>query len=416
MAQDFQITLAPEDQAAAEQIQAAADRGMAFLDKKEADPAISAFKIALTSAPEGSPVRDILTHNLLTAYKMRVNQLLDARDPVQVNRYLPEISALRLTSPLARDPEFRERYADTLRTLSLDFYNARQHDASLFFVRQALALNKSPGYYIDLANALAWTKKPAQLRDYTTDYDESALGRHVFITCAPKSGSTFLKNVLVAATGFRDMFSVYASLQNEQELDLPHLIKFGNQNTVTQQHARASEPNVQMMQAFGIRPTVLVRDIFDTVASLLDFYTNGYVFSTYFDRDEFVSFPHEQKVDLLIEYVVPWYFQFVASWQRIQKAGRLELHWVTYEAMVADKPGTVEEILEFYRIQAPPERIVAAIREIEGDKERNRFNKGRVGRGDSVLTPQQRARIIALARHFPSADFRLLGVSDNASA
>ena len=68
------------------------------------------------------------------------------------------------------------------------------------------------------------------------------------------------------ASGRRFMFSVYASLQNEQELDLPHFIKFGNVNTVTQQHARASEANIQIMQAFGVQPTVLVRNIFLAIA------------------------------------------------------------------------------------------------------------------------------------------------------
>lgn len=413
MAQEIKVSLETDDQSAAAEIQAAADRGLAFLDQKEADAAIAAFKIAIEQAPEDSPVHDVLTHNLLTAYKMRVNQLLEADEPTHINRYLPEISALRLTSPLIRDRGFRERYADTLRGLSLDFYGARQNDAALFFVRQALALYKNPAYFIDLANALAWTRKPAQLRDYVSHYDESALGRHIFITCAPKSGSTFLKNVLAGVTDFKDMFSVYAALQNEQELDLPHLIAFGNQNTVTQQHARASEPNIQMMQAFGIRPTVLVRNIFDTVASLLDFYTNGFIFSTYFDRDDFLSFNDEQKIDLLIEYVVPWYFQFVASWQRVERDKRLEVNWLTYEDMVADKPGTVEKVLSYYGVQAPRERIEAKIAETEADSSKNRFNKGRVGRGKTLVSEEQRERIVQLARHFPSNDFGLIGIHKN---
>ena len=408
--QTFELTVDPAEQAAALKIAEDVDRGLAFLEKKQADPAISAFKLALAQVPDGSPVHDIITHNLLTAYRMRVNQLLDANEPLHVNRYLPEISTLELTSPLADGSEFRGKYADTLRNLSLDFYNGRQHDAALFFIRKAIAVEPCPSYYIDLTNALARLKTPARLIDYTNKYAVTDLGRHIFVTCAPKSGSTFLKNVLVGVTGFKDMFSVYASLQNEQELDLPHFIKFGNVNTVTQQHARASEANIQIMQAFGVRPTVLVRNIFDTAASLLDFYTKGFTFSTYFDKEEFLAFDEDQKMDLLIEYVLPWYFQFVASWQRAEREKRLEMNWVTYEEMIADKPKSVERILAFHGITAPNELILQKIAEIESDGEKNRFNKGVAGRGKVVLNDQQKDRIAKLARHFPSNDFSVIGL------
>ncbi len=406
----IEVTVSPEEQETALRIQQDVDRGLEFLNSGQHDAAISAFKMALQAAPDRSPVRDIVTHNLLTAYKARINQLLANNEPVHVNRYIPEVQALTLTSPLVNDKAFRTKFADQLRNLSLDFYNAAQFEAALFFIRRALVFDQCPSYYIDLTNALARVKTPAQLRDYTREFSEADLGRHVFITCAPKSGSTFLKNLLVSITGFKFMFAVYASLQNEQELDLPHLIKFGNVNTVTQQHARASEANIQMMQAFGIRPTVLVRNIFDTTASLLDFYTNGFVFSTYFDKQEFLSFDDAQKIDLLIEYVLPWYFQFVASWQRAEKEGRLQVNWVTYEDMVADKSAMAARVLSFYGIEAPPALIDQKLTEIESDREKNRFNIGGTGRGKLVLNDEQRDRITRLSRHFPSTDFRCLGI------
>ncbi|MGB2752103.1 MAG: sulfotransferase domain-containing protein [Pyrinomonadaceae bacterium] len=406
----IEVTVSPEEQETALRIQLDVDRGLDFLNSGQADAAISAFKAALQAAPERSPVRDIVTHNLLTAYKARISQLLAANEPLHVNRYLPEMQELSLTSPLVNDTAFRTKFADQLRNLSLDFYNAAQFQATLFFIRRALVYNQCPSYYIDLTNALARVKTPAQLRDYTRQFSEADLGKHIFVTCAPKSGSTFLKNLLVSITGFKFMFAVYSSLQNEQELDLPHLMKFGNINTVTQQHARASEANIQMMQAFGIKPTVLVRNIFDTTASLLDFYTNGFVFSTYFDKEEFLSFDDDQKIDLLIEYVLPWYFQFVASWQRAEREGRLEVNWITYEEMVADKAKMADRVLGFYGIKAPPELIDQKLAEIESDRENNRFNKGGTGRGKLVLTDEQRNRIRRLARHFPSTDFGRLGI------
>lgn len=408
--QAFELQVDTDEQEKALQIKADVDRGLGFLEKFQADPAILAFKLAIEKAPAGSPVQDIIKHNLLTAYRMRISQLLTAGEHLSVNRYLPEVTALALSSEMAQDAEFRGKFADIFRNISLDLYNARQHEVALFLIRKAMSIEPCPSYYIDLINARAWLKSPAILSDYTTRYNEKDLGRHIFITCAPKSGSTFLKNVLVGVTGFRDMFSVYASLQNEQELDLPHFVKFGNVNTVTQQHARASEANMQMMQAFGVRPTVLVRNIFDTTASLLDFYSKGFAFSTFFDKEDFNSFSDDEKIDILIQYALPWYFQFVASWQQAEKDHRLEMKWVTFEQMVSDKSGAVADILSFYGISAPNEFIEQKIAENEEKKDTNRFNKGIVGRGKAVLSETQRDRIKELAKAFPSTDFGIIGV------
>ncbi len=408
--QQFEFSVEDEERELALNIKEDVDRGLAYLEQKQPDRAILAFKLAIEKSQVGSPVRDIVTHNLLTAYRNRIQELLKAEDVAPVNRYTPEVSALQLTSEMANDKTFRGKFADTFKNLGMDFFQARQHEAALFFIRKAIAIEPCPSYYVDLTNALAWVKTPAKLADYTKDYTERDIGRHIFVTCTPKSGSTFLKNVLVAVTGFKDVFSVFAALQNEHELDLPQFVKFGISNKVTQQHARASEANIQMLQAFGVRPIVLVRNIFDSAASLLDFYTKGFTFSTYFDKEEFLAFDDAQKIDLLIEFAIPWYFQFVASWQRAEKEGRLEMLWLTYEEMIKDKVSTVEKILEFNGLDAPREIINAKIAEIESDGEKNRFNKGVSGRGKIVLSDAQKTRIKNLARHFPSTDFGLLGL------
>jgi tetratricopeptide (TPR) repeat protein len=406
----FNIPLAQVDEKTTRLINEHVENGLAYLGKEQADRAVQSFKQALEPAPENSSIRDIITHNLLTGYRLRIRQILEAGDATAVNRFLPFVGSLTLTSELAADPDFRYRFAETFKNIGMDFYEARQHEAALFFIRKAIAVEPCPSFYVDLTNALAWLKTPAELRDYTTAYTERDIGHHIFITCAPKSGSTFLKNVLVAVTGFRDLFPVYAALQNEHELDLPQFVKFGTVDTVTQQHARASEANIQMMQAFGVRPVILVRNIFDTAASLLDFYSKGFAFSTYFDKAEFLAFDRDKQIDLLIEFAIPWYFQFVASWQRAERENRLEVEWLTYEEMIADKPAAVAKVLEFYGMAAPADAIREKIRAIEADGEKNRFNKGVAGRGKTLLSEQQKSKIADLAAFFPSGDFRLLGI------
>jgi hypothetical protein len=386
------------------------ERGIGFMNRGEPDRALLVFKQLVSKVGSNSASYDLLQHNLLTAYKQRIEQILGQEDVTPVNRYLPEVFDLALKGPLSEDAKFRGGFADVFRQLGMAFYEKRQHAAAVACFRTAIAIEPCPSYYVDLTNALAFTRERARLQDYTCDYGRESLGRHIFITCTPKSGSTFLKNVLVSVTGFRDVFSVYAGLQNEHDLDLPQLVKFGNIDTVTQQHARASEANIQLMQAFAIRPVVLVRNIFDTVISLLDFYRQGFTFSTFFDREEFLSFAQEQQIELIIDHAIPWYFQFVASWDRAERDRRLEVFWLTYEEMLKDKASSVDKILKFYGIEAPPTAIENRIALVESNKEKNRFNKGVIGRGETVLSLSQRERIVSLARHFPATDFSSLGI------
>ncbi|MBA2703465.1 MAG: hypothetical protein H0U60_06415, partial [Blastocatellia bacterium] len=86
----------------------------------------------------------------------------------------------------------------------------------------------------------------SKLSDFSTEITAEQLGRHLFIACVPKSASTFLKNLLVNLTGFRDLFTVYAAGQNEHEIYLPTLREFADLDTVTQQHCRASDANVHL--------------------------------------------------------------------------------------------------------------------------------------------------------------------------
>ena len=409
-AQTINFKVAPQEQAFLEYLKKEVDRGIVFMNSGNQDRAIIIFKQLVPKVDTTSPTYDLLQHNLLTAYKQRIELILELEDVTPVNRYLPEVFELKLGGSLSKDVKFRGGFADVFRQLGMVFYEKRQYEAALACFRRAIGVQPCPSYYVDLTNALAFTKERAQLKDYTLDYTVANLGRHIFVICSPKSGSTFLKNVLVGVTGFRDLFSVYAALQNEHELDMPQLAKFGNINTVTQQHARASEANIQLMQAFGISPVVLVRNIFDTVISLLDFYRQGFTFSTFFDRQEFLAFDEQQQIDLLIEYAIPWYFQFVASWHRAERDKRLDVHWLTYEEMIKDKSAAVEAVLSFYGISAPRPEIEKHIALTEADKDKNRFNKGIAGRGERRLSARQKEMVIRLSRHFPKTDFSCLGL------
>lgn len=385
------------------------DLGLLALERKNADLAVTLFRSGLRKLSAGQPFYDHLVHNLLLGYKLLIEQLFEAGRADAADYYLREALDLDICGEMAGDTDFRRRFAGALQDLGLVLFRYARYAECVACCRKAIAVHRGPGSYVNLTNALAASARPAELSDFTTDITRQQLGTHIFIACVPKSASTFLKNLLVSLTGFKDVFMVYAAGQNEHELYLPTVCENACLDTVTQQHCRASFANVQMMQAFGIRPVVLVRNIFDSVMSLLDFYDRGAFFNSYF-RADYPSLDDETKIDLLIDNVVPWYFQFVASWSLVEKQKNLEIFWLGYEELIRDKTAAVRNVLAFYGLGAARRHVEQKIGETESENRKIRFNKGITGRGETELNERQKERIRRLAGYYPSTDFGRLGL------
>jgi tetratricopeptide (TPR) repeat protein len=383
--------------------------GSQALQRESADMAVTMFQSALQKLTVDQPFYDHLVHNLLLSYKLLIEKLLKQGDTSTARDFLRAALRLEIRGKMADDVKFLRKFAGTFENLGLVFFQNNLPKESVLCCRKAILVHKSPGAYVNLTNSLAAARVPALLSDFTTDITPAQLGRHIFIACVPKSASTFLKNLLVNLTGYHDLFTVYAAGQSEHEIYLPTLRESAHLDTVTQQHCRASDANINLMQAFGIRPVVLVRNVFDSVMSLLDFYDKGAFRTSYF-RADWPALDQETKIDLLIENVIPWYFQFVASWDLAEKQKRLEVHWLKYEELVADKCASVLDVLKFYGLGAPREGIERRIRKIESDKGKIRFNKGLTGRGASGLNDRQKDQIRRLARYYPSTDFGRMGL------
>ncbi len=379
------------------------------LARESADIAVTLFQSALQKLTVDQPFYDHLVHNLLLSYKLLIEQLLKQGDYSTALDFLRAALRLEIVGEMANDSSFVRGFASVFQNLGIVFLQNNLGEASLLCCRRAISIYPSPGSYVNLTNALAAARKPALLSDFSPEIKPEQLGHHLFIACVPKSASTFLKDLLLNLTGYRDLFSVYAAGQSEHEIYLPTLRDAAQRNTVTQQHCRASDANVHLMQAFGIRPVVLVRNIFDSVISLLDFYNKG-AFQTSYFRADWPLLDEETKIDLLIENVIPWYFQFVSSWDLAEKQKRLEVHWLSYEELIADKPSSVQQVLEFYGLGAPRRGVEQRIREIEAQGKKIRFNKGVAGRGKSELSDRQMEQVRRLTRYYPSTDFGRIGL------
>ncbi|MCZ6862180.1 MAG: sulfotransferase domain-containing protein [Alphaproteobacteria bacterium] len=276
-------------------------------------------------------------------------------------------------------------------------------------LREVLAVDSGRSVWInELMHCITAAKTTAQLADFAPELDQASLGLHIVIACMPKSGSTFLNQTLQALTGWEDTYLSFAFQQNEEELHLPYLREAATRNTITQQHFRATEPNLQLLQAFDITPLIQVRRLYDIVVSYTDFLDGGATANTFF-VGRWETFDRSGQIDLVIDNLLPWYFAFYASWMDAIDQARLDCLIVSYEDLIADKTGTLKQIADFYALDKTLEECAKAVTLVDGQKDKTRFNTGISGRGDE-LSEKQKDRVRMLADYYPDVDHSRLGL------
>ncbi len=349
------------------------------------------------------PKNAVTLHNLGVLY-------LQSGDKERAAKMLGDAYAI---APL--NANIRENYLKTLVSISFDQSSAGHFTQAIEWIRKVLVLEPNhPGMRINLANALEATGQRAELADFMPGVPATQLGKHLLIACMPKSGSTFLLATLRALTGWAEAHFAYAYLQNEQELYLPNVLQAARDNTVTKLHCRATGPNMQILQAFAIRPIVLVRSFPDIVLSLCDFYDQGAIVNTFYG-DVWPTLDEQGKYDLIIDHVMPWYAGFYASWERAQRLGRLNCLFVIYREMVADKPAMVARIADFLGLRKTAEECAAAVRAVDGNAAGTRFNRGIIGRGARTLSAEQMARLRRLVTVYGKIDLEPIGMGPPSS-
>ena len=109
---------------------------------------------------------------------------------------------------------------------------------------------------------------------------------------------------------------------------------------------------------------------------------------------------------------MPWYAGFYASWEQVQRQGRLDCLFLTYDDMNADKPATIQRISNFLGLGKTAEECAAAVRAVDGDVSKTRFNKGVAGRGRETLNDDQKARLRRLAAAYGQVDLARIGLAE----
>jgi tetratricopeptide (TPR) repeat protein len=219
----------------------------------------------------------------------------------------------------------------------------------------------------------------------------------LLVACMPKSGSTYLADVLSRLPGMQRAHLVPDYGRREQELDLEQLINHAGMSYVSQLHLRPSKLTLELMAAFGLKAVFLFRNIWDVMSSLRDhMHSHSLEWSMAQIDPAFREWDEGRQYEFLARAMMPWFIDFYVGWMR--HGDRLA---VRYEDLMAEPAATVGRIAAWAGISASAEEIGRAL----GETGRSAtFNKGGSGRGQAVPAAA-RAHVEALAAFYPDVDF-----------
>jgi len=232
----------------------------------------------------------------------------------------------------------------------------------------------------------------------------------IVVAAAPRTGSTFLSNVLIQVTKLQNFRLCSGHSTNEHDLYLPALCMLNNSGCVSQMHMKGTFHNASLINRFKIRQIILVRNIFDIVASLFDDlrekekipgYHIGKIGYSFLWLDSATkNMKDEDLIDMIIDLAIPWYVNFYVSWYRLTEQNIVNPIWINYEDLMNDKNNTVISILNFIDFPFNGEINSKIL-----NKKHSTYNKGGSGRGEILLSDERKSRIKEKFSYYEDVNF-----------
>ncbi|MDE2162501.1 MAG: sulfotransferase domain-containing protein [Alphaproteobacteria bacterium] len=225
----------------------------------------------------------------------------------------------------------------------------------------------------------------------------------VMFAFPPKAAGTFLRSAAVDAVDGQLIRLTHAQGGRDGTPYLPTLLLyyegwFPLSTLVTHIHMQALPSNRHLLEAFDIKPVIMIRDVSDMLSSYLDMLnSNGSRVPEHWLNCSFPSnfegLAHEKKVDFLIDFLGPWYASYYATWLSYAEEMPGRVCVLQYPDFRQDPAKALETALRHSRVEQTYEHCQEAVRRTWDERQRHRFNKGYGGRGKLYFDARQMQRL-----------------------
>jgi hypothetical protein len=227
----------------------------------------------------------------------------------------------------------------------------------------------------------------------------------------PKAAGTFLRSAAIKATGGELLRVGYAQGARDTQPYMPTFIAyymggFCAGPLVTHIHMQAFPANISFLEAFGIRPVIMIRSVADMLASYWDMLegnekslTEG--LNCTIPKD-FRTLSAGRKQDFLIDAIAPWYVGYYATWLEYAERERDRVCLLDYSDFIEKPASTLETVLDHVGIPRSNAECQFAIDAVWGERYDHRFNHGLEGRAHEYFSIRHFERIGNMLSFYPS--------------
>ena len=245
--------------------------------------------------------------------------------------------------------------------------------------------------------------------DYLRSLGETRPG--IVLAFPPKAAGTFLRTACIVAVRGVLVRTVHAQGGRDASFYLPTFLSYYANNRpaqtlVTHVHMQALPANRHFIDAFGLKPVIMMRAIPDMLASYLDMLESDPLSADNWLNisvpDDYSCLDDAGKADFIVDMMGPWYASYFSTWLNYASELPDRVCVLTYDGFVANPAGTLQELLAHSRTPRSQKDCQAALDEVWAERSLFRFNQGFSGRGRSRFSASQIARIERQVNFYPN--------------
>lgn len=256
------------------------------------------------------------------------------------------------------------------------------------------------------------------------DYLRRIYARRPFLLLAfaPKCAGTYFRQAAIHAIGGQLVRMCHAQGGRDGTLYLPNVVASCLDDTapvtVTHLHMQALAANRHFIEALGLKPVIMIRNLGDMLASFLDMLEVDPV-----ARAEglncqipanFCDMERSAKLDFMIDVIAPWYASYFATWKSFVDDAPKTVCVLHYRDFCAEPAETLRKAVTHAGFITTLFKCRQSLEAVWREKENYRYNKGVTGRGEDYFSPVHIARLEKQMSYYPQLAGWTAGLLDQA--
>jgi len=243
------------------------------------------------------------------------------------------------------------------------------------------------------------------------DYLRSVGARRplLLLAFAPKGAGTYFRQAAIHAINGRLIRISHAQGGRDGTLYLPNVLACclddGPLATVTHIHMQAFPANRYFIEAVGLKPVIMIRNLADMLASFLDMLEVDPVARTdglncQIPRN-FCELDRGTKLDFMIDAIAPWYASYFATWKDFVDSSSDTVCVLHYRDFCDNPAETLYKAICHAGFATTRFQCAKSVEQVWKSKENYRYNKGVSGRGKDYFSLGHLTRLQKRLSYYP---------------